>query len=251
MSLLRRYNKVFAAAVILFTLLEVFGYIVLRRELAYLSDTTIGVSEEYRSLARLTKALLKGEKGAVIQKDAWISAWKAYDKGVSELASERYQLLLTKVIRERRDTILLFWHSSEKSFKSAVEKINSAFPNKTNLPRSAGIFYLLDKAKLEGDRSTIILLSELVSSLISFNVFAKEVMQIELLQLDRDINQHIERMKYYFWLQLSVVLFCFFLSSIVLLFIRDDPGIHRRKRLKKIKKTPQIKRKPPRVLNHE
>ncbi|MEH6633502.1 MAG: hypothetical protein V7776_22015 [Halopseudomonas aestusnigri] len=255
MSLMRRYNKAFIVAVAFSIGLEVSSYVVVQNELAYINDTIKSVSEQYRNLSRLTKSLLRGERGQPLQKDAWIQAWKDFDDGVSELRSHRYQLLLTEGIKERRNTIFLFWDSSQKGFISAVEKIDQVFPDHSKIPSSAGIFPLLDKAKHKGDRPSIILLSELVSSLISFNVFAKEIMQVELLLLDKDINERSERINYYYWLQLSIVLFVFFIGAIVLLFVRDDPLSKRRKRLRKAKITMKTKakrkRQAPRVLNKE
>ncbi|WP_419904669.1 hypothetical protein [Kiloniella sp.] len=248
---MRRYHKSFIVAVALTISFEVFGYIALKSELTYLNGTIKGVSEQYRDLSRLTKSLLRGERGKPLQKDPWIMAWKAYDKGVRELGTQRYQLFLTEDIKTSCDTILLFWRSSQMGFNSAVEKIELAFPKNTTLPSSTGIFPLLDEAKLKGDSPAIILYSEMVSNLISFNVFAKEIMQIELLQLDKEINEHIERINYFYWLQLSLVLFGFFISSIILIFVRLDPVANRRKRLRKAKKLTKTKRKPPRILNHE
>ncbi len=255
MSLMRRYSKAFIVAVAFSIALEVSSYVIVQNELAYINDTINSVSEQYRNLSRLNKSLLRGERGQPLQKDVWIQAWKDFDTGVSELGTQRYQLLLTEDIKKRRNTIFLFWDSSQKGFISAVEKIDQVFPDQADIPNSTGIFTLLDKAKLTGDRPSIILLSELVSSLISFNVFAKEIMQIELLLLDKDINERSERINYYYWLQLSIVLFVFFMSSIVLLFVRDDPLANRRKRLRKAKQMTKTmakrKRKAPRVLNNE
>ncbi|MFD2205528.1 hypothetical protein [Kiloniella antarctica] len=251
MNLLRRYNKTFVVAVAFSIFLEVFGYMVMQNELIYLDDKIKNVNEQYRNLSRLTKTLLWGDVGKPVQKDAWIKAWKSYDESLLELGTQRYQLLLTDDIKDHRDTIFLFWASSQKSFKQAVEKINQVFPEDTKIPTSTGIFPLLDDAKKQGDRSSIILLSELISSLISFNVFAKEVMQIDLLKLDKEINELIERINYYYWLQLSIVLFAFFISSIILLFYRNDPLKSRRKRLRKAKKSTKIKRKPPRNFNRQ